>query len=54
MQKDLHSAISQSQFSYQPIVRLSDKKIIALEALVGWQHPEKGILTPEHFINIAI
>ncbi len=55
MQKDLHSAISQSQLflDYQPVVRLSDKKIIALEALVRWQHPEKGILTPEHFINIA-
>ncbi len=55
IQKDLHSAITQSQLflDYQPVVRLSDKKIVALEALVRWQHPEKGVLTPEHFINIA-
>lgn len=55
IQKDLHSAITKSQLflEYQPVVRLSDKKIIALEALVRWQHPEKGVLTPEHFINIA-
>lgn len=55
IQKDLHAAITQSQLflDYQPVVRLSDNKIVALEALVRWQHPEKGILTPEHFINIA-
>nr|HQV23523.1 GGDEF domain-containing phosphodiesterase [Agitococcus sp.] len=55
LQKDLHIAIAQSQLfiQYQPVIRLSDKKIISLEALVRWQHPEKGILTPESFINIA-
>lgn len=55
IQKDLHTAITQSQLflDYQPVVRLSDNRIIGLEALVRWQHPEKGILTPEHFINIA-
>lgn len=55
LQKDLHIAIAQSQLfiQYQPVVRLSDKKIVSLEALIRWQHPEKGILTPEHFINIA-
>jgi diguanylate cyclase (GGDEF)-like protein len=55
IQKDLQSAISKSQLflDYQPVVRLSDQKTVALEALVRWQHPEKGILTPEHFINIA-
>lgn len=55
IQKDLHSAITKSELflEYQPVVRLSDNKIVALEALVRWQHPEKGILTPEHFINIA-
>ncbi len=55
LQKDLHIAITQSQLfiQYQPVVRLSDKKIISLEALIRWQHPEKGILTPESFINIA-
>jgi len=55
LQKDLHAAITQSQLfiQYQPVVRLSDKKLVSLEALVRWQHPEKGILTPEQFINIA-
>lgn len=55
LQKDLHAAITQSQLfiQYQPVLRLSDKKLVSLEALVRWQHPEKGILTPEQFINIA-
>ena len=55
LQKDLHIAIAQSQLfiQYQPVIRLSDKKIISLEALVRWQHPEKDILTRESFIDIA-
>lgn len=55
LQKDLHTAITQSQLfiHYQPVFRLSDHKLVSLEALVRWLHPEKGILTPEHFINIA-
>ncbi|HNI63080.1 MAG TPA: EAL domain-containing protein [Agitococcus sp.] len=55
LQKDLHSAITESQLfvEYQPVIDLKTKKLVSLEALVRWLHPQKGILTPEHFINIA-
>ncbi len=38
---------------YQPIVALSDGKVASLEALVRWQHPERGMLYPDHFIPLA-
>ncbi len=38
---------------YQPIVALDTKKIVGFEALVRWQHPEKGIMLPGEFIHIA-
>lgn len=38
---------------YQPISRLSTGKIFGLEALVRWQHPERGLLEPLDFISLA-
>lgn len=38
---------------YQPIVLLKQGKITGYEALVRWQHPEKGVIMPEDFIRIA-
>lgn len=38
---------------YQPIIDLSNGKLIAVEALIRWQHPTRGFLTPYHFIDIA-
>ena len=38
---------------YQPLVRLDDQRIGALEALVRWQHPKKGLLSPAEFIPVA-
>ena len=38
---------------YQPLVELNSNKVIGLEALVRWQHPEKGLIYPDHFISIA-
>ena len=51
----LHRAIEQSEFRvhFQPLVRLSDGEISGMEALVRWQHPEKGLLLPDHFIPLA-
>ena len=38
---------------YQPIVRLSDSRTVACEALVRWQHPERGLLGPGAFLSTA-
>lgn len=38
---------------YQPVVDLSDSKVVKVEALLRWNHPELGIISPEHFLSIA-
>jgi len=38
---------------YQPIIDLRTGRVAAVEALVRWNHPERGLLGPEHFIDVA-
>jgi PAS domain S-box-containing protein len=38
---------------YQPIVALATGRVTGFEALVRWQHPERGLLSPEEFISVA-
>lgn len=38
---------------YQPLVRLASREIIAFEALVRWNHPQEGLIQPDHFIPLA-
>jgi diguanylate cyclase (GGDEF)-like protein/PAS domain S-box-containing protein len=38
---------------YQPIVALSDRSVVGHEALVRWQHPQRGLLSPTTFLPIA-
>ncbi len=38
---------------YQPIVELASRRVVAMEALVRWQHPERGLLGPQQFIPFA-
>lgn len=51
----LKRAITQKEFVvfYQPVVNLRTLKTVALEALVRWHHPVKGLLMPDQFIQIA-
>ena len=54
MESDLRDAIEKSQFVlyYQPVVT-DQNKLIGVEALVRWLHPERGIIMPEKFIPAA-
>ena len=51
----LRAAIAQHAFvlHYQPLVRLSDGALAGFEALVRWQHPERGLVGPDEFIGFA-
>ncbi len=52
---DLRNALSKQQLEvfYQPIIDLSDGRIIKAEALLRWHHPAKGLLLPREFIGLA-
>jgi diguanylate cyclase (GGDEF)-like protein/PAS domain S-box-containing protein len=46
-------AIDQLVVHYQPIVRLDTGEVEGVEALVRWQHPERGLLPPDSFLSVA-
>ena len=52
---DLHQALEQKQFVlyYQPEIELATRRIIGLEALIRWVHPERGLVPPSEFIPPA-
>ncbi len=53
--KDLRLALARNEFElyYQPIINLKNNKIEKFEALIRWNHPEKGLVPPNAFIPIA-
>ncbi|NEQ35760.1 MAG: EAL domain-containing protein [Okeania sp. SIO3I5] len=52
LEADLQRALNNQEFTafYQPIIDLETLKIIGFEALIRWQHPDKGIISPGVFI----
>jgi len=52
---ELHKAINNDQFRilYQPIVDIATKKVHAMEALIRWHHPKRGMISPAQFIPLA-
>jgi diguanylate cyclase (GGDEF)-like protein/PAS domain S-box-containing protein len=52
LEAELRRAWERQEFSlyYQPQVRLSDRKVIGAEALIRWNHPDRGILQPGAFL----
>ena len=52
---DLRRALERSEFhiAYQPIVDIASGSILAVEALLRWDHPERGLLHPSEFIPLA-
>lgn len=55
LENRLHYALQKQEFDlyYQPIVEVSTNKIVKMEALLRWQHPELGKISPDIFIPIA-
>jgi diguanylate cyclase (GGDEF)-like protein len=55
IRSELHQALDREQFClyYQPIVELKSGFMLGAEALIRWQHPEQGFISPEQFIPIA-
>jgi EAL domain-containing protein (putative c-di-GMP-specific phosphodiesterase class I) len=55
LEADLRGAVSRGEMHlvYQPILDLRDHRIIGVEALIRWHHPERGVLSPLEFIALA-
>ncbi len=52
---DINEALEQEQFQlyYQPITSIKDKSLAGFEALIRWHHPQKGLMAPMEFLDIA-
>jgi diguanylate cyclase (GGDEF)-like protein len=55
MESELRKALRQNEFEphFQPICRLGDGKVVGYEALIRWNHPQRGLLRPSDFVKIA-
>jgi diguanylate cyclase (GGDEF)-like protein/PAS domain S-box-containing protein len=55
LERELHQAVTEQQFvvRFQPEVELATNRIVGVEALVRWQHPERGLLPPADFVGAA-
>jgi len=55
IESELRTAIRDGELvvHYQPVVDLETREIVAFEALVRWQHPQRGLLLPDEFISIS-
>lgn len=55
LEMDLRRALEMGEFRvyYQPIISLASGAVSEVEALVRWEHPERGLIPPIHFIPLA-
>jgi EAL domain-containing protein (putative c-di-GMP-specific phosphodiesterase class I) len=55
MAGDLRRALAEGEFElyFQPIARVADLGVVAVEALLRWRHPRRGLLAPAAFLNVA-
>ena len=55
LEADLREALANDELElhYQPVVRASDNMVVGYEALMRWEHPERGYISPDMFIPLA-
>lgn len=55
IETDLRKALDKDQFEvyYQPQVAVQNRRLVGMEALIRWNHPEHGLISPDDFIPIA-
>jgi diguanylate cyclase (GGDEF)-like protein/PAS domain S-box-containing protein len=55
LEADLRSALTERQFRvhYQPVVELATRRVVSFEALLRWEHPSQGLISPYRFIDAA-
>jgi len=55
LEADLRTALTERQFRiyYQPVVELSTRRVASVEALLRWEHPSQGLISPYRFIEAA-
>ncbi len=55
LEETMHDALIKGEFElyYQPLVDLSNNHVVGTEALIRWNHPESGLISPALFIPIA-
>ena len=55
MEIDMREAVREKQFhlNYQPLFSLEKNRVIGFEALIRWQHPRQGLISPAEFIPLA-
>ncbi len=55
LETDLRRTVTEREYKvcYQPIVSLKTDEVVGFEALVRWQHPERGLVFPDEFIPVA-
>ena len=55
IEQELQSGLERGELRlfYQPIVNLDNGEMVGAEALIRWQHPERGLLTPDKFLPVA-
>ncbi len=55
LEQDIDLALARQEFfvEYQPVVDLTSRELLGVEALVRWQHPQRGVVMPASFISVA-
>jgi len=55
LESDLRRALQREEFIpfYQPIINFIDSRVLGFEALMRWQHPQRGLLEPAEFLSVA-